>query len=1685
MKSSFLRKRKKYIAGLLTVILLAGTFQGAGKIDSSAQEKTLPGIEQLVSDYIASGETFHILEVVPDRSDASIGYLVGGEEPVIQGKKLSHMPAAYEREQKMQELAERIGQGYLDGIAGENGPVEFSGYVEGQGTRTEEIRGKFVYKEDCAGDYNYAYSEAVYRMLADGETANGQRYDRMVSFHVPDEENDTDISVAAVFSPFAGTSDYVETLICTEKDVQTGYAVDRYAMIPYEKMSGISLETFDPAGYVGREVYTKQGEDFSYYGKVVYGSELPDEYVTVSDGNAATVSSGNMSGKLPDEQEPDIAQNLYLLNPVSRTAYLWAVFHENEQDGGSYSFDHLADGYFLEFSRNPYGEYYISKAVQCTDGNLRLEEEYLANDTGKYVVEVPQNLSVLYRGQEGFDESAVYDFVGDGSMPVQTKILYNGGFYSREWFKKSVMNLSGNSRYEAAQSGGGDIDSLKIEVSTITLQELSDLVQNGTHYGVDIENVDFVYLSGRGTYTRIEENLKPVADKIAQLAYGVTEEGVLKAEARVPVVVDYLFYEKNKVAGNGTMAKLSAFLLQIGDEENGNRLLSQNGMDWEAMALEPLAVKEALAENIYLNDDSAVPYVSDDYLKDFADPSMMETGHKAETFSQVLEEIKYENFLEEKNAASEGREARFMAESISKASITRYILNYSMHRILVKSSLQILDLEPCYDYEEATRLKEQDIKEFMNQPEYSGDINLVQMSSAEFIGKVEDMNEQYDMIYVGARTGAMNTDEQGRTVYNDSSMNGLIYTHTGDIYDYSGESSSDKLRLRDDSIGAYDFYRGPGNDMNSTREKEFEQYIEAGYPVVFADAFFLEANGIVSVNPDTVDCNSQFYRLMEFALTLNEDGTYKYWQKNVYTEKQLKIAEGESEQQLAEREKRQREFCNYLNLSKLEISWVTDLGEEWRPVEYRQSTDDAYFLKEQNGHYQMQFIFSLKNDAALSQVGTTYDCKLYVDNNADGRFAGADLSGEQNSSASEELDGLSIYVRKGTEWETVSPVIEKEGARYKLATGQTYKLVRRLPDDYQGVLPWKLVFYDNADRLVRTSQTGYTAINRGGKESIRILQLMSDKEIGSGKERWNLEKDSDLTGQGGLLSQIPGFEVDIDSRYTSQFIYDLGVSQSLDNQEKLRNEYYSRAKAAFHSYDMIILGFGDNYAFGNRKDDSKKNAYNYKYPDTANMAVSEAVRDYIESGKSVLFTHDSSSYINSTSGKSQSWYWGYEFNKTMRAAVGLDRFGALKEYYLKMSQSGTDAARQRYQAYYDILDTQYNYDSVYRPKEKGTTLPQKEGLTKYTTVRYLTDKLTELSRDSQYTGIYFPVKNSLLYTAMYKEEGVGSLVSGQYTKYKDSGAGPSLTATLVNEGQITTYPFKISDEGLKTLSVAATHYQWMQPNMELDKDKDGKNDIVVWYCLSDLSQEARAKKARSDGSPENIYSISPNDVVNNYYIYSMGNVTYSGAGHTKPTGLEEKKLFVNTMVAAYSAGVKAPVVEIKDDAGEKLDTVYLLYDAANQIVLNGQEKIQMSLKAVDYNILSGQPEIRLEVFLADPKGIEAEGITEKVRPVSAGISLKSAAGTLEAVPVTGENSFDGYFHGQYFTVQNGIDYQLKVNTGELGLFTDTGGKVQLKENSGAGVIYLRVTTVYDNGSQRTESSAGQVCISAADLFDLK
>lgn len=1785
MKKNLKHNTKKYIAGILTIALAAGVCQSYGSMEVSAKEMTLPGIEKLVQDTVASSDgTFHILEIVPFKKDASIGYLIGGEEPVSDGRKLSELPAASERQTAMA----AINNNRLGDLAGSNGPVSFATYSEG-GSRTEEIRGSFVKNAENKGQYTYTQTEPEYRLFVAGDS--NERYDRHSTIEASGASNENKKSVSPVFSKVSDAAG--GNLEMTIGDTgETALAATKYALTPYVEnsngsMNDINTAAFNADDYVNWEVYTKTADDvYTYLGKVVYGSNLPAGYAIQStattsedtsgasenqgesttaensglvtaasaSGNDAAAGSGNemqtfsvqsTSGndietseqRIMTASDPSSEQNknLYILNMANTTPYLWATWRENpDGTGGSYTLNTPADSYFVQFKENTSGEYYVSKVLLSSgNGDYKLSDSYQRNDNGKYVLESSGTMQVSLRGEPGFDASNSYDFIGDNAKDALDTVAYGGGFYNKEWFKKQVLNLSGTSRYESGSPSGtgGDIDQLKIEVTTLTVEELAKLVnpEEQAYYGVDLDNVDLIYLSGRGSYAAESVNMTSVATALTKMIFGIKDTTGERNDAdRVPVVIDYGFYSKNKTLAeepnnnqnNKILTQMALTILKVSDDNIAKEVASQGDAYWNGQTAASLSlddsVKEALYDNVYLNDDSATPYVASDFLTDWKGDAA-----KAATFKAVLKEIQYENFLAKKNNSN----AAQMDEEISKASITRYILNWYMHRVTVKSSIRVLDLEPCYDFDdENTVLTPQKVFEMTGMTgkyeESVTKINITQMSSAEFIGKIEDLNEKYDMIYLGARVSKMNT-ENGVTVYNDPQMKGLIYSHVGDYYDYATETKTENVtlaretynarhRLQDSSLNhsktndddstnkSEDVYRGPGNDMNSTRYEEFCQFIKAGYPVVIADTFIKYGDDKIPVaSTATLDKNSYFYKLVQFALTKDENGQYLYWQKNIFTESQL--TNNTADTQLGTTLSARRSvFCNYLNLSKLSVNWVTTYGAAYpQELKYNSNQNGASnggSLEKIDGKYQLQYIFNLQNDAAISQTGTTYDCKLFVDKNADGRFSGSDYVEGKTYTSSEEVSGLTVYIRKGDEWNKVDPIATANGNRYELRTGETYRVIRALPEEYVGVIPWKLVFYDNADRLVRTAKSGYTSVpQQSGKKTIRVLQLLSDKN-----NNWNLHDEQN--GDTNFSKYIKGLtdwnvvgldqvnwdgtvipSTSIDSMTVTYLINDklkIGGTSDTDIQ-KIYQESYN----LFQQYDMLILGFGDAYRFGytySASDISNNKLDNVK----RNLAVGWAVRDYIESGKSILFTHDTTSYVNNIQSAIQwndqgykedqknYWYWGYEFNKTIRASVGLDRYGALKEYYQQRAASTTGEEQKRDQEYLKTLES-YTFDEIKEPNSDNE-LWQKEGVTKYTVVRFLRSYLEDLRKTGS-SEVWFPVKNSLLKQAGYdggdpRWNYPSSLLMGDY-------AGSSLIATQVNDGQITQYPYQISAD--EQLEISNTHYQWLQPNMELDRNGDGKNDIVVWYCISGVA----------DGNYKNtnIYNITPNDVVNNYYIYTMGNVTYSGAGHSTPSKESEIKLFVNTMIAAYNAGVTAPSVRFKDKSGSKIQSVYMLYDPVNHIVLDDKNNgtISVNFQADDYNILAGGQQLCVEFYKScadDTSGaISVDGITGKVLRLKTdgedGLKITDSNGNV-ILPIERNGVKNCY------PITNGATYTLKYSSDEMGLFsTDTFGTI-LNEGAQASTIYARVYTVYDSGSKVTPCGIAELSISAQELFEL-
>ncbi len=133
-------------------------------------------------------------------------------------------------------------------------------------------------------------------------------------------------------------------------------------------------------------------------------------------------------------------------------------------------------------------------------------------------------------------------------------------------------------------------------------------------------------------------------------------------------------------------------------------------------------------------------------------------------------------------------------------------------------------------------------------------------------------------------------------------------------------------------------------------------------------------------------------------------------------------------------------------------------------------------------------------------------------------------------------------------------------------------------------------------------------------------------------------------------------------------------------------------------------------------------------------------------------------------------------------------------------------------------------------------------------------------------------------------------------------------ASQVNDGIVTTYPFTISSE----LRISGTHSQTLALDME-------DENVAVWYTLS-----AGSSASSKDGA--SVFAASPHDGMDNYFLYSKGNIFYCGAGHTVVTGPardnnDERRLFINIIVNSVRNKGSKPKITVHepDTDGEVID----------------------------------------------------------------------------------------------------------------------------------------------------------------------
>ena len=1279
-------------------------------------------------------------------------------------------------------------------------------------------------------------------------------------------------------------------------------------------------------------------------------------------------------------------------------------------------------------------------------------------------------------------EADRYRFITNYSLAQYQLFRYNGGFNNYEWFKQYVFDRNTQEEY----------DSLYIDVKTVLLEDL----------GKYIDDANLIYFAG-GKYPNDSADKDISVEDAIKLYNKVVNENF-------PVMMERSTYYANadvtdpNIQNTKNLQLLSLLLMQgnykdVPSTDEWAWILAD---DLTAYPETPYTLEDLLdglyyasyipqdpstldpADLSYIHDLSYVHgtvFVNDDCNWELSDDDAgnCELRFPENTSTKIVRSDFKTKYTDEKISGSRGingfteiidefANERPIIETygswddfnseISKATCIRYILNANNNRYAVKTVLNILDLEPYesaqYDVNSlkyyqnqgqlfVTRVERDNLEKdwIKDNLDFEGDtekIGIVQIGTKEFIGMNQDLNATYDMIYIGMDTTIMNTTvsqtvKTKETRYNDSNMKGLIYSHVGDAYNYNHYNSGT--------------YRASGNDITFDKKRELTEYIKAGYSVILSDSFFVTENGKVakdddghvSINTTTLDTSSNMYKFVrDVVLATNDDGNYIYFGKNVMYKGALESAtEGYANNRVT--------FARYLNISKLTIEAIKV------PKAYNSEITDRYLDPNAAGEYSLDFEVNLKNDAALSDSGTTYNCKLYIDLDADGKY--------------EEGESMSNLVINGG---SVSP--DADG-KYHLRAGNTYTISRPVPEEYVGFLAWKLAFVQNDNDTVgstsdyasvRSAIIGYSAVKaQGSKPTVNILQIVPDFES-------EQTFDLDSTEMNALYDQVEDFDVQVYQVTVSEFVKKTGTTALVSRPWEL--SYFDN----LCHYDMLVCGFKDCFdlrAYGNYEgniDIRNKNGYGnttYRRSDVS-CDLMLAVREYALSGRSILFTHDLTSMYQRDNDE-----WGHFVNEYLRDIQGMDRYGITNANTASLTYKNADngSTSTPIKAYQSIYDS-----PILKGEEKD-----KIGYTDSNLIRYT------YSYSYGLTSMYATHNYDTNTENMILDN--NTPVDGIYPKKE--------TVTAINEGQITQYPFLITEgvggakrNGNSTFDVAFTHDQYYQLNLDTDsRDENTDDDVVVWYAISNTGESGKYQTHAE--AAHKYYQAMHNDVRNNYYLYSKGNVMYTGAGHSVITDDLERKLFVNTLVASYNSGLHAPKVTFKEnpwDSSANVSGVYLPYDvnmtrsedAADE---NGgflTDKITVNFKTMNNNFRETSAKLAVKYYVKSSTPSDLNVGTDYYKEITP-LSFKGAdpAGNLVDLGT-----------GAAYLLDNYKVYQATFSTADINAADSSG---LIKEDSVR--IYIQIGLEKDglssgtvSGEKATESiKRNMLAVYTTKLFDLE
>ena len=812
----------------------------------------------------------------------------------------------------------------------------------------------------------------------------------------------------------------------------------------------------------------------------------------------------------------------------------------------------------------------------------------------------------------------------------------------------------------------------------------------------------------------------------------------------------------------------------------------------------------------------------------------------------------------------------------------------------------------------------------------------------------------------------LQADQELKTIHDT-----YVYAHTGKLVKTGTGTNVGKSEtlagrytsgyLLTGSLTPLEYAASSGNDITNVKETELMDFVNAGYPVIIGSDLLTNEK---QLDTSIVDTASYIYRFLN-TISAGHD--------NVFYENIYEVAQEDA-------------FVKALNNKSFKINLLA------KPVEYHDRTykdgdlDYTKYTEAQiyvNGvnrqNRTLKYVFTIEGD-----VSDDYSLNFYIDSNADGRFneetervdsaeiALARYTGDENN-ASQKADP-DKYVR-------VSGSTNPDQTSLKASSKKDKKIYLLMvpTGDTIGGIPWKLEIESNRNRRVTDEESGLCAIKAlesGNKAEAYVLQILPDYNKDATATVVFPDAADIKTAKGTKLTSVS----DHCRNHTSSGDVILKTAQMFyDYTRKLNDFEVEFFKLTANELQVLVeernarMEPGIN---GELPELNELTPFWIKVVSSAqnvNMTEEDLARfraRYPDREGNILVEHGST--YDSNTKKYKLYYSLVQVGKELEGAtvgfvdgvltcksnggegnvedinmmfVGFaDVYGygdidddvcnVINEFISSGKAVLFTHDTTSYWSHYtdgSSLDWGVNINSYFRDILK---------LDRYDVLQFAGTANAKAGDLPYKTGGTLGKDSSVLLSNMVtaKAGSTDYAMTQGYTKLAMTGKVGSNGTTRVtksNEGQLTSYPYYIPDE----MDVANTHAQYWQIDFE-------DNDIVVWYSLANPKNNLEKCKCYT----------TLNDVRNNYYIYSAGNVTYSGVGHDPNLTANETKLFINTMVAAYKsiASPAEPIITNADKSSvyNKNQYLYVSYDETETVAIDdstvdadGAEPIGMEIKS--------------------------------------------------------------------------------------------------------------------------------------------